>query len=172
MAPWGQALVPRDDAPPTRDPWAWALALARTNEEELVVKEALQLAAKEARARYKKDAAVRLARMMAERHLSAERDARALSFLVPLCEPTIETVPLLAPVVVDALMVDGPHLSACWKSVCHMAEHTPKELMIMWPRLVPNDEHEGVFRSPLRTADACRLPVSYTHLTLPTNREV
>ena len=27
----------------------------------------------------------------------------------------------------------------------------------MWPRLVPNDEHEGVFRSPLRTADACRL---------------
>lgn len=157
MAPWGQALVPRDDAPPTRDPWAWALALARTNEEELAVKEALQLSAKEARARYKKDAAVRLARMMAERHLSAERDARALSFLVPLCVPTIETVPLLAPVVVDALMVDGPHLRACWKSVCHMAEHTPKELMIMWPRLVPNDEHEGVFRSPLRTADACRL---------------
>ena len=157
MAPWGQALVPRDDAPPTRDPWAWALALARTNEEELAVKEALQLAAKEARARYKKDAAVRLARMMAERHLSAERDARALSFLVPLCVPTIETVPLLAPVVVDALMVDGPHLRACWKSVCHMAEHTPKELMIMWPRLVPNDEHEGVFRSALRTADACRL---------------
>ena len=157
MAPWGQALVPRDDAPPTRDPWAWALALARTNEEELAVKEALQLSAKEARARYKKDAAVRLARMMAERHLSAERDARALSFLVPLCVPTIETVPLLAPVVVDALMVDGPHLRACWKSVCHMAEHTPKELMIMWPRLVPNDEHEGVFRSALRTADACRL---------------
>lgn len=157
MAPWGQAIVPRDDAPTTRDPWAWALALARTNEEELAVKEALQVAAKEARARYKKDAAVRLARMMAERHLSAERDARALSFLVPLCVPTIETVPLLAPVVVDALMVDGPHLSACWKSVCHMAEHTPKELMIMWPRLVPNDEHEGVFRSPLRTADACRL---------------
>lgn len=149
--------MPRDDAPPTRDPWAWALALARTNEEELAVKEALQLAAKEARARYKKDAAVRLARMMVERHLSAERDARALSFLVPLCVPTIETVPLLAPVVVDALMVDGPHLRACWKSVCHMAEHTPKELMIMWPRLVPNDEHEGVFRSPLRTADACRL---------------
>ena len=149
--------MPRDDAPPTRDPWAWALALARTNEEELAVKEALQLAAKEARARYKKDAAVRLARMMAERHLSAERDARALSFLVPLCVPTIETVPLLAPVVVDALMVDGPHLRACWKSVCHMAEHTPKELMIMWPRLVPNDEHEGVFRSALRTADACRL---------------
>ena len=77
MAPWGQALVPRDDAPPTRDPWAWALALARTNEEELAVKEALQLAAKEARARYKKDAAVRLARMMVDRHLSAARDALA-----------------------------------------------------------------------------------------------
>ena len=54
MAPWGQALVPRDDAPPTRDPWAWALALARTNEEELAVKEALQLAAKEARALQKR----------------------------------------------------------------------------------------------------------------------
>ena len=157
MESLGQALVPSVEAPPTGDPWAWALAIARTSEREDAVMEALQVAVKAARTRYKKDAAVRLARMMAERHLDASRDARALSLLVPVCTPSKDVVPYLAPVVVDALMVDGPHQDACFASVCHMAEHTPKEFMSVWSHLVPSDEHEGVFRSPLRTADACRL---------------
>lgn len=157
MESLGQALVPSVEAPPTSDPWAWSLAVARTTEKDDAVTEALQAAVKVARARYKKDAAVRLARMMADYHLDASQDARALSVLVPLCTPTKDVVPYLAPVVVDALMVDGPHQDACLVSVCHMAEHTPKELMSMWSHLVPNDEHEGVFRSPLSTADACRL---------------